>query len=111
MKIVSLNFEIIRATSAVAEFVVRVELDGPAAGCTVTGRAVGPRGEGFSTVEVAYPVRVLEMSDTAVSLRCVIPEPNLWKPEMPFTYAVTFELKMNGEVMDSRETMLALRDH
>ena len=111
MKIVSLNFEIIRATSAVAEFLVRIELDGPAAGCDVTGRVVGPRWKGISTIEVAYPLRVFEMSVTGVSLRGVIPEPNLWKPETPFTYAVILDVKKNGEVLDSRETVLALRDH
>lgn len=111
MKIVSLNFEIIRATSAVAEFAVRVELDGPAADFDVTGRAVGPHCEGASTVEVAYPMRLLERSDTAASLCCVIPEPNLWKQETPFTYTVSIELTINGEILDSRETVLAFRDH
>jgi len=110
MKIAGQTFGIIRATSAVAEFLVHVQIGGPASGCTVTGRAVGPRCEGVSTVEVAYPLRVLEMRDTTVSLRCVIPEPNLWKPETPFTYAVSVELRANGVVVDSRISTLALKN-
>ncbi len=88
---------------------MRVDLDGPASGCDVTGRAVGPNCPGISTVEVVYPMTVTERSDTAVSLRCAIPEPNLWKPEARFTYAVTVTLKVNGELADSRGSVIALR--
>ena len=92
MKIVSLNFETVRATPTIAEFTVRVELDGPARGCEVIGRAIGPKCPGISTVEVAYPMTVAGVSDTAVSLRCAIPEPNLWRPDAPFTYTVAIEV-------------------
>jgi hypothetical protein len=109
MKILSLNFEIVRATPNVAEFLVRVELDSPTAGCEVTGRAVGPRCEEISTVEVAYPMTVTGVSDTAVTLRCVIPEPNLWTPDAPFIYAVMVELRVKGNAADARGGTVALR--
>ena len=109
MKIVSLNFEVIRATPAVAEFVVRIELDSPAVGYEVKGRAIGPRCEGISTVEVVYPMTVAIASDTTVALRCGIPEPNLWRPEARFTYAVSVELRLNGEQIDARGGVVALR--
>ncbi len=109
MKIASLDFEIIRATPAIAEFLVRVHLDDPRRECEVTGRVVGPHCPGISTVEVAYPMTVLNRSVSSASLRCVIPEPNLWKPDAPFAYAVSVEVRVNGEVTDTRDSVLALR--
>ena len=109
MKIISLNFEIVRATSAIAEFIVRVELDGPPRDCKVSGRAVGPKCSGISTVEVAYPMSVANASDTAVSLRCVIPEPNLWTPERRFTYEVSAALRVNGDLVDSITIEIAIK--
>ena len=109
MKIVSLNFEVIRATPAIAEFVVRVGLDRPATGCEITGHAVGPRCEGISTVEVAYPMTVAASSDPIVSLRCAIPAPNLWTSELRFTYAVSIALHLGEVRVDSRGGVVALR--
>jgi hypothetical protein len=98
MKIVSLDFEIIRATPAVTEFLVHVEVDTPVMGYEVVGRALGPRCPGVSTVEVAYPMTTSKMSAASVSLRCVIPEPNMWTSETPFAYSVTVDLRHGGEV-------------
>jgi hypothetical protein len=109
MKIVALNFDVVRATPAVAEFVIRVELDGPAAGCTVQGRAAGPRWAGVTTVEVPYPMTAEVAGDTAVSLRCVIPEPNLWAPETPFTYGWSISVAKDGEPTDTRAGTVMLR--
>ena len=102
MKIVSLDIEPGRASQVSADFVIRVNLDGPAAGCVVSGQVVGPRAKGMTTVEVAYSLRVVEVSDTAVSLKCVIPEPSLWRPETPFVYAWRIEVEAGGEVTDTR---------
>jgi hypothetical protein len=109
MKIVSLDFEIVRATQTVAEFLARVELDGPAEGCGIAGRAVGPRCPGVSTVEVAYPMAVEDRTASAVTLRCAIPEPNLWTPRSPFEYAVSVTLKLGDELVDSRSGTVRLR--
>lgn len=109
MRIVALNFEIIRATPAVAEFLVHVELDGPAANAELVARAIGPRCPGVSTVEVAYPMTKQGRDVSTMSLRCVIPEPNLWSPQAPFTYAVTVELRCDGEFVESRGGAVAFR--
>jgi hypothetical protein len=109
MRIVALNLEIVRATPAVAEFLAHVELEGSAADCEITGRALGPRCAGVSTVEVAYPMTRVGMSDNTVSLRCAIPEPNLWLPETPFTYVVAIDLRCGGEVVESRSEAVAFR--
>jgi len=110
MKIVALKFEIVRATPAVAEFLAHVELDALATDCDVTGHATGPRCAGVSTVEVTYPMKVAEVGGTTVSLRCMIPEPNLWSPETPFTYATTVEIRCGGEVVAMRSGVVRFRD-
>jgi beta-galactosidase/beta-glucuronidase len=110
VKILSLNFEILRATTAVAEFVVRVQLDGPAAGCVVEGTVTGPRRDGVSTVELSYPMTVTDVGDTAVTLRCVIPEPNLWTPDAPYRYGWTITAEREGEEMDQRVGGLVLKE-
>jgi hypothetical protein len=109
MKIVSLDFEIVRATPAVAEFLVHVKLEGTAADCEITGLALGPRRAGASTVEVAYPMNREGESHNTVTLRCVIPEPNLWTPQTPFTYAITVELRCGEEVVESRDGTVVFR--
>lgn len=109
MTIASLNFEVIRATPAVAEFLVHVELTGLSGECEVSGRVVGPKCAGISTVEVAYPLTRMARNDRVVSLRCAIPEPNLWAPESRFTYEVSIALHVNGDLVDSRTSEIALR--
>jgi hypothetical protein len=110
MKIVSLHFEVVRATPAVAEFATRVELDGPAAGCEVAGRAVGPRASTISTVEVVYPLVLVESRDNAVLLKCVIPEPGLWRQKTPFIYTWSVEVKVKGQDTDTRVGSVILRE-
>lgn len=109
MKIVLLKFEIVRASPAVAEFLVQVELDGLAAGCEVAGRAVGPQCPGVSTVEVTYPMARAASADRTAALRCVIPEPNLWTSETRFTYEVVVESRRAGEPVDSRTGIIAFK--
>ena len=96
-------------TPAVAEFLTRVELEAPVVGGELIGRVVGPQRPGVSTVEVKYPMTAAAVSDTVVSLRCVIPEPNLWTAEAPFTYEVTVELLAGGERLDARNGTVAFR--
>ena len=78
MKIVSLNFEIVRATPAVAEFIVRVDLDGsPRVGNERPGHR--PRA-GVHDGRGQLSARPFEKSDNAVSMRCADPEPNPGHP-------------------------------
>jgi hypothetical protein len=109
VRIAALSIELKCADSALAEFLVRVEFDSPVAGYEVRGRVVGPRCLGITTVEIAYPLVLLESSVTAAALRGVIPEPNLWSPDKPFLYEVTAEAWAGGRRTDKRTSMLALR--
>jgi glycosyl hydrolase family 2 len=109
MRIVALNYEIVRATPAVAEFIVHIELDGPSAGCEVAGHAVGPQCPDVSTVEVTYSMSRATLADCRATLRCVIPEPNLWTPDAPFTYGVVVEVRLDGKPVDARSGIIAFR--
>jgi hypothetical protein len=109
MKIAELKFENVQSTPAVAEFVVRVRLEGPAAGCVVGGVVTGPKCPGVTTVELSYPMAVGAVSDTTVSLRCVIPEPNLWTADAPFTYGWSITVEVGGELTDQRVGTIALK--
>ncbi len=108
MKIVSTAISPVRGSQASAEFVIRVNLAGPASSCEVTGRVVGPQAKGFTTVEVSYPLVPTEASGNAVSLKCVIPEPTLWTREAPFGYAWSVEVRVNGELTDSHTGSLVI---
>jgi hypothetical protein len=109
MRIISLHFEIVRATPAVAEFIVHVELDEPAANCEVVGHVTGPKCPGVSTVEVTYPLQLVGSNGITILFRGTVPEPNLWKPETPFTYVVGVDLQINGKVVDSHYRVISLK--
>jgi beta-galactosidase/beta-glucuronidase len=110
MRIRTVTVEPVRVSPAAAEVLVRVEVDGPAAGLEVRGRVVGPMWEGVSTVEVAYPLHpVAGGSDTALTLRAVVPEPNLWTAAAPFRYAVRVELWHAGAKADARTAAVEFR--
>jgi hypothetical protein len=109
MKIASLTVELIRADSAVAQFLIRIVLDGLVARCEVRGQVVGPTCPGITTVEIAYPLVRVEASETTATLKGVIPEPNLWTREAPFVYAVRVEVLVEGRQTDTRACVLALR--
>jgi hypothetical protein len=111
MKILSTGIELGRVTGSQAsvEFVIRVNLDGPVAECKVTGRVVGPRARGMTTVEVAYSLVQVEAIDNAVSLKCVIPEPSLWTRETPFSYGWSIWVEVDGKETNSRSGALAFQ--
>ena len=65
---------------------------------------------GVSTVETAYPLHPLSaVSDTVLSLRAVIPEPNLWSPDAPFRYDGRVEVWAGGRPVEVREFAVELR--
>jgi hypothetical protein len=110
MKIASLTTEIKRATTAVAQFLVRVVLDGPVSGCEIKGRLLGPRCPGITTIEIAYPLVPIEYSETTKTFIGVIPEPNLWTPEARFVYELAVEVWVEGKRTDTRTSALSIRD-
>lgn len=110
MRIVAVTVEPVRVSAALAELLVRVDLDGPVDGVELRGRLGGPRCAGVSTVEVAYPLRpVAGESDTAPSLRALIPEPTPWEPAAPFRYDGRVELWAGGAKADERAFAVELR--
>ena|SRR5947209_622209 len=70
------------------------------AGTELRGRLTGPVCPGVQTVQVAYPLRPIPRPpghpENALVGRVVVPEPNLWSPETPFTYQVFVELWQDG---------------
>src|SRR5262245_9438968 len=98
--------EPVRVGPAEAVLLVRVELDRPVAGAELRGTLVGPRCEGRSTVEVAYPLRP---GDDGLSLRAVIPEPTPWTAAAPFRYEGRVEVWEGGTCADSRAFTVELR--
>jgi beta-galactosidase/beta-glucuronidase len=109
MRITSMTIELTYADSAVAQFLVRAMVDGSADGGVLKGRVVGPQCPGRTTIEIAYVLETLEISEASVTLKGVIPEPNVWTAEAPFLYEVTVEVLVDGRRMDSRTSKLALR--
>jgi hypothetical protein len=109
MRIRSVIVEPVRVSTAEAELRVVVEWDGPAEGFELRGRLVGPRREGVSTVEVAYPLRPGGTSPAGLILRAIIPEPNLWSPAAPFRYDGRVEVWDVGGQVDSHPFAVELR--
>src|SRR5579871_3141472 len=101
----SLSVEPVRVSAAEAVIDVRVELE--VEGVELRGRLVGPRRPGVSTVEVDYPLR--PASDNPLSLRAVIPEPNLWSADAPFRYDGRVEVWSGGRRVEVREFAVELR--
>jgi hypothetical protein len=106
-RILSATAKTVRVTAAEAVVAVRVELDGPPAGAELRGKLVGPRRPGVTTVEVAYPLR--PAPGDPLTLRAVVPEPNLWTPEAPFRYDGTVKLWRDGEKLDAKPFAVELR--
>jgi hypothetical protein len=109
MRIVSISVEMTRADISVAQFLVRLELDGPVQGCEVKGSVIGPRCSGITTVEIAYPLAQVEARETTAMLKGVIPEPNLWSQEAPFQYEVNASVRAPDGQTARRTSTLALR--
>lgn len=101
----SLSVEPVRVSTAEAVIDVRVELE--AEGVELRGRLIGPRCQGVSTVEIDYPLR--PAGDNPLSLRAVVPEPNLWSPEAPFRYDGRVEVWAGGKRVEVREFAVELR--
>jgi hypothetical protein len=80
---------------ALADVRITFTLRQPVAGLEIRSRLMGPRCRYASTVEVAYPFRMLptpEDQACTVAARVIIPEPSLWEPTCPFLYEGPVEL-------------------
>jgi hypothetical protein len=90
-----------RLSAAEAEVWVTAELDAVTPATELRGRLTGPRCPGVTTVEVAYPLRPVPRAEgepaSALTVRAVIPEPNLWTEATPFVYEGRLELWQDGQ--------------
>ena len=94
-RILDVQLTAVRLDPHEAEIWVAVTADHVSPTTEVRGRFVGPKSPIRTTIELAYPLRPLpkKTSDaTNLTVRAVIPEPSLWKPESPFVYDVVVEL-------------------
>jgi hypothetical protein len=106
----SLHLEIQTLNPAEADIRFHVAVDGAADRPALKGRLVGPRCAYASTVEVAYPLRETPAAEpNRLSMRAVIPEPNLWEPACPFLYEATVELFEHTKRLDSITMTVGLR--
>src|SRR6267142_5264573 len=88
-----------RADAMEAELWITASADDVSATGELRGRIVGPRCEGRTTIEVAYPLRAFARKSAErveLAARVVIPEPSLWQPDHPFVYDAVVELWQDG---------------
>lgn len=89
-----------------AEVWVMVKTESVSSTTEIRGRIVGPKSAKQTTIEIAYRLRPFPQipSDLAeLSVRAVIPEPSIWKPESPFVYEVFVELWEDNRFCDQRK--------
>src|SRR5262249_46843586 len=105
--------EVRRLSPAEAEVWVTAELEAVTAATQLRGRLVGPRRPGFTTIEIAYPFRPPPRpaagASNALTVRAVIPEPNLWTEEAPFVYEGPLELWEGGQRCDTAAVSVKLK--
>lgn len=107
------NVELVtkRVSPAVAEVWAIVTIDWVTPTTAVRGKLVGPRCPGSSTVEIAYPLREVERSASTITVRATVPEPNLWAPDAPFTYAGIVELWHDGGHCGQHSFTISFKSH
>jgi hypothetical protein len=87
-------------TPAEAEVWLIVHAESVTSTTDVRGRLMGPSCPFSSTIEVAYPLRLLPHPPADVpplTRRVVIPEPSFWDAESPFLYHGPVELWQDGQ--------------
>jgi hypothetical protein len=116
------HISIMRLDPADAEIWISVYPENLTSATQVRGRLMGPRCAYATTVEVAYPLREHSreyeppgMPNLGVppmpglKMRVIIPEPNLWEPQTPFTYQGTVELWHGKQQCDMVQIRCGLR--
>lgn len=99
-------------TPAQAEVWFTVITEPPTFTAEVRGRVVGPRCPSRSTIEIAYPLQRVPYppeGTAPLTVRVVIPDPSLWKPDAPFLYHAHVELWREGERVGEKEFDVGLR--
>ena len=93
---VTVETKVRNASALPASYALRLTLTGPdgqkVAACTTDARSLKAKEEGTSTAAMA------------------VDEPLLWSPEHPYLYTLTTEVLCEGEVVDTSETKVGIRD-
>jgi hypothetical protein len=112
-RILQTRVEIRRMSAAEAEVWVVAELDSVTPATELRGKVTGPRCPGVTTVEVAYPFRPTARGGDApansLTVRALIPEPNLWTEATPFVYEWLLELWELGRCIDQVRQVVGLK--
>ena len=103
-EVLTIHVEIVRMTPAVAEVILRADVEGE-----LRGRLMGPRCPHATTVEIAYPLKALPGREKNCSAKVIIPEPNFWEPDSPFVYGGPVELWQDGEKTNEQWVEVGLR--
>jgi len=101
-----------RLSAVEAEVWVRIEVETPTPTTEVRGKLMGPRCPGVTTVEIAYPFRLVPTTGAAAecfTLRTVICEPNLWTEKTPFVYEGFVELWETDRRCDAAPISVGLK--
>lgn len=106
----TITTEVVRLTSAVAELLIHADFETDPGDVTLTGSLMGPRCPGAETIEIAYALKPLPRAAAhRRSARVVIPEPNLWEADSPFTYWGTVETRQGDQSIETRSLEIGVR--
>ncbi|MCE9531510.1 MAG: hypothetical protein K8T89_10375 [Planctomycetes bacterium] len=101
-----------RLSSAEAELWVIVHVDELKSSLEIRGQLSGPKCPNVQTVQIAYPIKGIHPKQDEKNVligRIIIPEPNVWSPEMPFVYEGTVELWEDEKRIGDKPVRLALK--
>lgn len=101
---IDIKVEIVRLTSAIAELRLQANVAGE-----LRGRLMGPRSPLGTTIEVAYPVKNVQDDIQQCVGTVLIPEPNLWEPDNPLTYAGPIEVWREGQKIHEQWVEVGLK--
>jgi hypothetical protein len=104
--------EVKRLSAAEAEVWLAAEVNELTPTTELRGKLTGPRCPGVTTVEVAYLLHPLPREDeeaNRLTVRVLIPEPNLWTEMTPFVYTGRLELWQDGYCVDVTNLAVGLK--
>lgn len=99
--ILDVSLRTISVSPTGAELLVGIALDHLQPEWEIRGKLHGPHSPFSTTIELAYPLRSLQQSDSEtpneLQRRVIIPEVSLWEPEAPFLYTGIIEIRENNQ--------------
>src|SRR5262245_9694928 len=112
MRIKSSTVRLARLTPTEAELRIELRCTEMRSTSEIRGRLMGPTCLYSTTIDIAYPVKMLphrKDASHALEARVVIPEPAWWDPESPFFYHGPVELWEHERRIESFNLKCGLR--